>query len=163
MSKTDTVSISTEELGALVEWKERLEAELQDLRAQRNELSETIARKEAQARNLRELLDSEGYVKQDARDRTDRSNGSVADAAYELVSKAGQPMHYRDLADRLIDAGVSIWGRDPHANLLSYVARDARFQRIGRGTYALAEWGLKSRSRKKTSRSVKRTTGGEKA
>ncbi|MBI2917612.1 MAG: winged helix-turn-helix domain-containing protein [Chloroflexi bacterium] len=151
------MSNADDKLEALLDWKHRLDDELGELRAQRDELNEAIARKETQGRNLRELLESEGYVAEDAMDGKQPSNGSVADAAYELVKKVGQPLYYKDLADRLIDAGLSIPGRDPHANLLSYMVRDQRFQRTGRGTYALAEWGLRPRRPKGASGSRKRS------
>ena len=149
--------MNTEKVKALVEWNETLQADLRSLRTQRDELNDTISKKETQARNLCELLESEGYVMQEPGEGRKASNGSVADEAYKLVSEGGQPIYYKDIADRLIDAGVSIPGRDPQANLLSYIARDQRFRRIGRGMYSLTEWGLKPKNPKKSSRNRRRT------
>lgn len=156
MNVTDLVDFSNEKLQPLLEWKRQLDEELAELRTKREELCEVIARKESQARNLRELLESEGYQAEESRNGVEPPKHSVVDAAYELVSAGGQPLYYKDLADRLIDAGVSIPGRDPQANLLSYIVRDQRFQRIARGTYALAEWGLRPKRSGKSARGRKK-------
>lgn len=143
-------SINTERLQPLLDWKRKLDEELRELRCQRDELNAVIVRKEAQARNLRELLESEGYLPRDTESGSGSSNGSVGDAAYEVIKKTGQPMTYRDVTDRLLEAGVSIPGRSPQANLLAHLVRDQRFQRVGRGTYALAEWGLRPKRIRKS-------------
>ena len=149
--------IDTDRLETLLAWKRKLDEELQELRARQNELNETIAHKETQVRNLRELLESEGHVVAGDPGREQAPNGSVADAAWRLIKDIGQPVYYKDLAERLRESGVTIPGRDPQANLLSYIARDQRFKRIARGTYALTEWRLRPKGKKRASQ--KRKTG----
>lgn len=147
-----------DKLQPLLDWKQSLDQELETLQVKRAELNEAIARKEAQARNLRELLESEGHLVEKNAGNRNSPTDSITDAAYAVVKKIGQPLYYKDLADRLVDAGTSIPGRDPNANLLSYMARDQRFQRVGRGTYALVEWGLRPKRKAKASRTQKATT-----
>lgn len=85
----------------------------------------------------------------------------VADAAFALLSDAGSPMHYRDIAGRLIDGGTAIAGKDPAASLLSQIYRDGRFKRTERGTYGLATWKSRTTPRRKTrGRSKRRRSSG---
>ena len=141
----------SDKLQTLLDWERQLHEELVELQAKRNELNEEIGRKETQVRNLRELLEIEGLPVRDDRNKAASLNCSVADAAYQLINEVGQPLYYKDIAERLMDTGVAIPGRDPQANLLSYIVRDHRFQRTGRGTYALLEWGLRPKLAKKGS------------
>lgn len=73
-----------------------------------------------------------------------------AEAAHELLTGIGEPIHYRDLATRLKAYGVPVAGQDPAANLLSSMSRDSRFQRYGRGVYGLTSWNTKTGSDKGT-------------
>lgn len=155
MNTPERTSTDADRIQALLQWQRQLADQLAELWSRRDELNEAIARKETQARNIRELLQSEGYGVEGIVGNLRPPNGAVADAAYELIKDGGQPLYYKDLADRLIDAGLPIPGRDPQANLLSYVVRDQRFQRISRGTYALAEWGLRVKSSRRKARTHK--------
>ena len=47
------------------------------------------------------------------------------DSAFEILDAAGQPIHYRVLAQRLAQDGVYVPGQDPAANLLTQMTRDA--------------------------------------
>ena len=79
------------------------------------------------------------------------SNGKLPiEAAYELLSTRGKPLHYRKLTQELSDIGVHIAGKDPAATLLSKMSRDIRFKRAPeRGEYGLAVWQMRKRSTKK--------------
>ena len=153
------IKAGDDRLTSLLGWKHQLDEELQELRARQCELGEAIAHKEGQLRNLRELLDSEGYAMEDARGEDRPPNGSIGDAAFALIKEIGQPVYYKELAERLGESGVTIRGRDPGANLISHLARDRRFARVARGTYALSEWGLRPKKKGRAPRKQKATRG----
>jgi hypothetical protein len=58
------------------------------------------------------------------------------DDAYDILDKEGA-LYYERLLTRLQETGVTIPGRNPGANLIAHMSRDARFKRTGRGTYAV--------------------------
>lgn len=60
----------------------------------------------------------------------------IADAAQKVLEAEG-PLHYRELTDRLLAAGVVIGGNDPNAGVVGALVRDGRFYRPARGTYYL--------------------------
>jgi hypothetical protein len=68
---------------------------------------------------------------------TKREGEDAILAAAEAVLIQVQPLHYRDLAER-VGRHVHLGGRDRANTLIAYLskARD-RFERVGRGTYAL--------------------------
>lgn len=61
---------------------------------------------------------------------------TIADTAYQVLAEAGAPLPFRELADRVLAR------RHGARSSLSNIAKDKRFQPLGRGRYALAEWGL---------------------
>lgn len=63
----------------------------------------------------------------------------IADAAQKVLEAEGGPLHYRELTNRLLHAGVSIGGSDPNAGLIGALVRDGRFYRPKRGTYYVRE------------------------
>jgi hypothetical protein len=118
--------------------------EIEELRATLVQTSARIASKESQVRNLEDLLAIEQEPNRDqspingaASPRT----GRIPDDAFQLLSEAGSPLHYREIARRLTSQGIHIPGKDPAANLLTQISRDQRFGRTHRrGTYGLREW-----------------------
>lgn len=111
--------------------------------------------------HLDAFLRAEGWIPCDEmvcpRLETGRSQPAV-NAAYDLLSSLGEPLHYRKLAQALADKGIHIAGKDPAAVLLTQMSRDARFQRSDeRGVYGLTSWDMrrairrqgKARSRRK--------------
>ena len=90
------------------------------------------------------------------------SGRTPAEAAHDLLSTLGKPLHYRVLALKLSESGVYLAGKDPAATLLSQMSRDARFKRApGRGVYGLASWrirrtpGTKGKAKTKRSRNAR--------
>jgi hypothetical protein len=77
---------------------------------------------------------------------------TITDEVCRLLETVNQPMHYRDIYNKLVEKGLSISGKDAAATLLARISRDARFKRgRKRGTYALSVWRIptaKSKSRK---------------
>lgn len=57
------------------------------------------------------------------------------DLAYEILKKRG-PLYYEDVVVAVQEAGVTVPGRNPGANLIAHMTRDPRFKRTGRGVYA---------------------------
>ena len=58
------------------------------------------------------------------------------DVAYEILAAQGE-LYYEDLLAKLNEAGITVPGRNPGANLIAHMGRDKRFRRVGRGTYAV--------------------------
>lgn len=137
--------------------KDRLATFLKELEVDREKiafLNEVIAKKEENATYIQRLLEQEGV---DLRTEGLHINfgKSIADIAYEVMRglEKREPIHYKKLSELVFQAGKTIPGKDPSANLITHIGRDARFKRTGRGLYALTDWGLKPVA---TARSKKR-------
>ena len=68
---------------------------------------------------------------------------SIRDKIYLILKKTGRPMHFTDIADK-----ISVLAANPKKVTTQAVhnelIKDQRFVLIGRGIYALAEWGYRS-------------------
>ena len=65
----------------------------------------------------------------------------VKDYAYLIMRRHGSPMHFREVADSI----SKIFGKKTHyATCHNELIKDPRFVLVGRGMYALAEWGYKA-------------------
>lgn len=70
---------------------------------------------------------------------------SVLDAIHQVLADAGEPLHYREIAERAIKRGLwTTSGKTPHATVNAALATDikrhgshSRFRRIGPGLFAL--------------------------
>lgn len=143
----------SEYISALTWRLENIQSEIDGLRVQVQGLLLTIDEKEQQAEYILKLLDAEN-VEIDG-ELASVGRVSVSDMAYEVMTTLPkQPIHYRELADKIMAEGKYIPGQDPAANLISHLSRDDRFIRTDRGTYALQEWGFEEA--KPTRRSKKR-------
>lgn len=66
---------------------------------------------------------------------------SVTDAVFNLLNELQQPMHYKDIAAKLLETNAYVPGKDPAATLLTRMTRDNRFKRTKkRGVYVLSTW-----------------------
>lgn len=64
----------------------------------------------------------------------------IKDFAYLMMKKHGSPMHFREVAQAIVDT----FGRKTHvATTHNELIKDPRFVLVGRGYYALEEWGYK--------------------
>ncbi|HSE56712.1 MAG TPA: sigma factor-like helix-turn-helix DNA-binding protein [Candidatus Paceibacterota bacterium] len=64
----------------------------------------------------------------------------IKDYAYLMMKKHGSPMHFREVAKAISDT----YGKKTHvATCHNELIKDPRFVLVGRGYYALAEWGYK--------------------
>lgn len=92
---------------------------------------------------------------QEARDRRHRAltgrhdsaqgDTNILASSLEILRQAGQPLHYKEIARRMVDQGLWSGGlslpQDAVLSRLAHEARkgqDAQIQRVHRGTYALA-------------------------
>ena len=119
-------------------------AEIELLRREAGGLAFRLSLKEGQLKNIDDLLALEkGEISpNDARDapQAERRGVSLSDQAAEVLRIAAKPTHYRQIVGLLAERDVYVPGKDPGANLIAHIARDARFVRTGRGMYALAQW-----------------------
>lgn len=64
----------------------------------------------------------------------------VRDKAYAVLARAGKPLHFREVAMAISKSGWS--SRRAHPQTVhNELIKDLRFVLVGRGLYALAEWG----------------------
>lgn len=68
------------------------------------------------------------------------SPSGVKDKAYVALAKAGKPMHFREVALAIDRAGWSRKKAHPQT-VHNELIKDKRFVLVGRGLYALKEWG----------------------
>lgn len=62
----------------------------------------------------------------------------IRDYAYLVIKRQGTPMHFRDVANSITD----LFAKKAHvATTHNELMKDERFVLVGRGLYALAEWG----------------------
>jgi hypothetical protein len=63
----------------------------------------------------------------------------IRDYAYLVIKQKGEPMHFGDVAKAI----VTLFGKKAHvATTHNELIKDSRFVLVGRGLYALAEWGF---------------------
>ena len=66
----------------------------------------------------------------------------VKDKAYLVFKKHQKPLHFNQITSFIDDLGVNEDGKKTHAQTVhNELIKDARFVLVGRGTYALKEWG----------------------
>lgn len=68
---------------------------------------------------------------------------SIRDKIYLILKKTGRPMHFTDISDKISSLAANpkrVTTQAVHNELI----KDKRFVLIGRGIYALAEWGYRS-------------------
>ncbi len=64
----------------------------------------------------------------------------IRDYAYLVIKRAGQPMHFSDVAKAI----GQLFAKEAHvATTHNELIKDVRFVLVGRGLYALSEWGFK--------------------
>ncbi len=136
---------------AITKVREDYAKRLDELQVQKKPIDDALQHLEA-------LLNYEGWAASSA--DLDRVEGdtriSITDAAFQLLEEIHEPLHFKEITNRLLERGVYISGQDPSATLLSRISRDTkRFKRTKRGTYGLKGWRLKTSS-SKTKRKSKR-------
>ena len=80
----------------------------------------------------------------------------VKDYAYLVMRKHGSPMHFREVADAI----SKTFGRKTHyATTHNELIKDPRFVLVGRGMYALAEWGYTKGTAREVIRDILKKNG----
>ncbi len=65
---------------------------------------------------------------------------STRQKAYLVIKESGKPLHFREVADLIYKFGLS--PKEAHPQTVhNELIKDDRFVLVGRGTYALSEWG----------------------
>jgi len=68
----------------------------------------------------------------------------MREKVYLILKEQKNPLHFRDIAKRIEQYGLAKVGRRAHPQTVhNELIKDPRFVLIGRGTYALSEWGYK--------------------
>jgi hypothetical protein len=124
--------------------QEEYSAKLEQPQTKKKQVGEALHHIEA-------LLRFEGYYANDSQyvDNEVNKGGvaagtSVTDAAFGLLEEVHRPIHYKEIAAKLLDRNVFIPGKNPEATLLSRINRDSRFKRAKkRGVYALSTWRIR--------------------
>jgi len=66
----------------------------------------------------------------------------IRDKAYLALVKSGRPLHFTAVARAIDAAGLSVYKRKAHPQTVhNELIKDPRFVLVGRGIYALREWG----------------------
>lgn len=73
---------------------------------------------------------------------------SIVDRAYPIFSAEGRPMHYLEVYERLKQV-MTFRGRTPEYSVNSALGTDGRFVRLGKGMFALREWGRREKARRR--------------
>ncbi len=108
-----------------------------------NEIRDTIlstieASLDAQLRAVRRLRKGE---KPEAKP-SPKSRTSQVDMAYDVLKRAGEPLHISDLLDRIHSAfGIRVDRDSLVSSLAKKISRGDRFARIERNTFALRKEG----------------------
>jgi hypothetical protein len=80
----------------------------------------------------------------------------IRDYAYLTVKRHGSPMHFREVADAISE----LFGHKAHvATTHNELIKDKRFVLVGRGLYALSEWGYTAGVVKEVLRDILRNEG----
>ncbi|MEK7069374.1 MAG: sigma factor-like helix-turn-helix DNA-binding protein [Patescibacteria group bacterium] len=80
----------------------------------------------------------------------------VKDYAFLVMRKHGSPMHFKEVADAI----SKTFGKKTHyATCHNELIKDSRFVLVGRGMYALAEWGYKAGIAREVIRDILKNEG----
>ena len=80
----------------------------------------------------------------------------VKDYAYLVMRRHGSPMHFREVADAI---SKTFNKKTHYATCHNELIKDARFVLVGRGLYALAEWGYKTGIAREVIRDILKKAG----
>ncbi len=82
----------------------------------------------------------------------------VRDKAYLIFQKVGHPLHFTEVADLINKAGFSDKKAHPQT-VHNELIKDGRFVLVGRGTYALKDWGYQPGTVKEVLASILKKSG----
>jgi hypothetical protein len=145
----------------LQEWKDALLREIQELQVKLAPIEMELKIKSEKLAAVERLLRLETHPAEIISAASSHTIGVVSntkrvtDVAYEVLKSAGTPLYYRELYEKISQTGFEIHGKDPATNLIAHIGNDPRFERVKRGTYALKEWKIRKRVRRKKKRAKK--------
>lgn len=80
--------------------------------------------------------------------------------AYLVLRMNGSPMHFKDIAKRIDESGLQKHGRATHPQTVhNELIKDKNFVLVGRGLYALSEWGFEKGTVRDVIDSILRASG----
>ena len=127
------------------EWQ-RLNDQLEDVRAQMTGLQDKAEILEAQVEAWAVILSAGGQCEAHEMDDSEvAGSGSgkllnkqeSAHAVVELLRETGEALHYREIYDMLVARGVVVKGKNPPNTLLARFFDDSRLERVRQGTYQI--------------------------
>ena len=123
----------------LIAWKRSLLEKCERLRTNLQEFKEELGKTTQQI----ELVDRLLGLASPGQDCTAaklglRAPDSVVEALIEVLGSEGTPLHISALVKEFHSRGWRIPGRGLESNLIAYLSRDSRFERVAKGTYGLA-------------------------
>jgi hypothetical protein len=115
---------------------DQVAAELRKVLEQLDPLVEQRRRLEERARALKTVISTYQPGAPGNKPAGESGERHFLDVANEILAAEGE-LYYEDLLARVREAGVTVPGRNPGANLIAHMGRDKRFRRVRRGTYAV--------------------------
>ena len=100
---------------------------------------------------------------------TTKERGSAKEVAIDVLRKAGEPLHAKEIAKRVLASGrcAGLKGKTPEATITALLAVGSKpggpFARVGKGTYTLADSPSKPARAKPAAASAKRGTAARKS
>lgn len=80
--------------------------------------------------------------------------------AYLILKMHGSPLHFKEIARRIDESGLQKSGRATHPQTVhNELIKDKKFVLIGRGLYALSEWGYKRGTVREVLQDILKTSG----
>jgi hypothetical protein len=125
---------------AVQQESDQVAGELQKILSDLEPLLQERRRLEQRAKALETVIStyqaSQGGTGPGSTPGLDSDRRHFIDVAHDILKREG-PLYYEQLLAKLQEAGATVPGRNPGANLIAHMSRDARFKRTGRGTYAV--------------------------
>ena len=155
----------------LLEWESALEAEVEELRQQRNKIDTELQKASRKLELIREF-----YALEKSPDESSGAEGlqvlaaerptpnSVREVVKRIIAGSGRPLHISEIHRRFVEEGHPIPGSGTPFNILAHMVNDKSFVRVARGTYALSETvpveqvSPKTRRKRKSKRRRKKNT-----
>jgi predicted transcriptional regulator len=93
-------------------------------------------------------------------DSSEISPRGTREKAYLVLKMEGKPLHFKEIAARIDESGLQKKGKKTHPQTVhNELIKDKKFVLVGRGLYALAEWGYSRGTVKEVLDGILRTAG----
>ena len=93
-------------------------------------------------------------------DSSEISPRGTREKAYLVLKMEGKPLHFKEIAARIDGSGLQRKGKKTHPQTVhNELIKDKKFVLVGRGLYALAEWGYSRGTVKEVLDSILRKAG----